>query len=391
MVDPELRIEVPMFQTLPLAERERLAGLMKEEILPGGRVLFEVGDPGTSMYIVVKGKIRISIAGDSGEEVQLAALGGGEFFGELALLDQNPRSARATAIEETTLYGLDRDNFLKFVGSRPDAALSMLSATAKRLRHTDELMRSRAAFDVNEEFKKHDTAGGRWAENLANAMGSWIFMFALTFFTVAWIGLALGFELKWLDSEDLPRIAFILGVVQTFSGPIIMMGQNRDQIRGKIQADADFKVNLKNEVAIEKALERLDEMRRTLPELRRQIKEHETVVKKQYENLKKQIAARPAAPAPFSPQVAGAIQPDEEIPGEGTAVFVRPFGAGTGKPVGHPTPDPDEAEEESVGEATDNRPLEAVAAAGEPVAPKGDDTVKTALAEALKKFKAASK
>src|SRR5687768_14748024 len=124
-----------MFQTLALSERKRLAELMTDEILPEGRILFEVGDPGTSLYIIGSGKIRISVPGDSGEEVSLATLSQGEFFGELALLDGNPRSARATAIEEARLFSLERENFLTFVGTRPDAALAMLSATAKRLRH----------------------------------------------------------------------------------------------------------------------------------------------------------------------------------------------------------------------------------------------------------------
>ena len=414
MVDPDLLVEVPMFQTLPLEERKRLASMMKEDILPAGRILFEVGDPGMSMYIVVKGKIRISIAGDSGEEVQLAALGGGEFFGELALLDQNPRSARATAIEETVLYSLERDNFLKFVGSRPDAALSMLSATAKRLRHTDELMRSRAAFDVNEEFKKHDTRSGRWAEAMASSMGSWTFVFTLLVFTACWIGIALGFKLEWLDKEDLPRIAFILGVVQTFSGPIIMMGQNRDQIRSRLQGDADFKVNLKNEVALDKALERLDEMRRALPDLRRQIKEHETVIKKQYETLKRQVVrsgiggGRPASGEPIGTgsstdtgSVAGALgappphpmADDDSIVGEGTAIFMRPLGLGSGRArEPDPTPEPDDEDEGSDAADPD---LAAVPAATDDddgqSGVTGDETAKVALTEALRKFRAGSK
>lgn len=264
-----------MFQTLGQTERRQLASYMKEEILPRGRVLFEVGDPGSSLYIIGKGKIRISVPGDSGEEMTLATLGAGEFFGEFALLDGMPRSARATAAEDAKLYSLERESFLTFVGQTPNAALAMLSATVKRLRHTDELMRTRASFDVNVEFAKHETRGGRWASRLAGFAGSWGFMWVYVVFVLAWIGVNV-----WMDHagrgafDDTSQFAFLalfLGVIASLQAPIIMMSQNRDQIRDQIRSDADFRVNLKNEVAIEKTLERLEEMRRTLPEMRKAI------------------------------------------------------------------------------------------------------------------------
>src|SRR6185503_17190711 len=104
---------MPMFQSLAASDRKRLAGYMKEEMLPAGRILFEVGDPGSSLYIIGRGKIRISVPGDSGEEMTLATLGAGEFFGEFALLDGMPRSARATAAEDAKLYSLERENFMQ--------------------------------------------------------------------------------------------------------------------------------------------------------------------------------------------------------------------------------------------------------------------------------------
>lgn len=329
MVDPDLLLEVPMFLTLPAEERQRIAAMMREENVPEGRVIFEVGDPGASMYIVQSGRIRISIPGDSGVEVQLATLGPGEFFGELALLDQNPRSARATAAEDTVCLSLGRDQFLAFVAARPDTALAMLSATAKRLRHTDELMRSRASFDVNEEFLRHETRGGRWADKLARYAGSWTFITIYIVVVMGWI--ACNLLVRWFDSVHFELLSFILGFIATLQAPIIIMSQNRDQLRDRIRADADFQVNLKNEVAIEKALERLEEMRRQLPELKRQIKEHETVVRKQHETLRRHLTKSGVlgAYAAGSAEETGAIEaavapeaPDDDVVGEGTAIFM---------------------------------------------------------------------
>src|SRR5438552_1983711 len=198
-----------MFQTLPLEERRRLASMMREETVPSGRVLFDVGDAGTAMYVIRRGKVRISLASDSGEDITLAALGPGEFFGELALLDQNPRTARATTLDACVLYQLGRDHFLNFVGARPDTALAMLSSTAKRLRHTDDLMRSRAAFDVNEEFARHETRSGRWAETMAAWAGSWSFIGGYLVLVALWI---IACKIQGFD-QDYTVIALILGII----------------------------------------------------------------------------------------------------------------------------------------------------------------------------------
>lgn len=298
MVEPELLSEVPMFHALALNDLERLAGMMQEEHVPAGRVLFDVGDPGSSMYIVRRGKVRISIPGEQDEEVTLAQLGAGEFFGELALLDGQPRSARASTAEDTVLYALSRENFLSFVSTRPETALAMLSATAKRLRHTDELMRSRASFDVNEEIRRTETIGDRIADALARMAGSWAFIGIFIAVVLAWIALQ-AFLLAWgrrpFDEFPYQFLAFLLGVLASLQAPIIIMAQNRDATRDRIRADADFKINLKNEVAIERALERLEELKRQIPEIRRQIKEQEIAIRRQGESLASAIQGAVAA------------------------------------------------------------------------------------------------
>lgn len=322
-----------MFHSLALTELEQLAEIMREEVVPSGRVLFDVGDPGASMYIVKSGRIRISIPGDSGEEVPLAHLGPGEFFGELALLDGQPRSARASAEDETTLWVLSRDTFLSFIGTRPATALAMLSATAKRLRHTDELMRSRASFDVNEEIKRTETMGDRIADRLARMAGSWTFIAFFIASVIGWIAIQTISVLRGqtpFDEFPYQFFGFLMGVLASLQAPIIMMSQNRDQIRDRIRADADFKINLKNEMAIEKALERLDELKRQIPELRRQIREQEIALRKHGDAVAEAVAsaaraaaaavaARPdggaapasgAAPPPLAPEPAAPALPE---------------------------------------------------------------------------------
>ena len=97
------------------------------------------------MYLILDDRVRISVRDTQGKDIMLAELAPGDFFGEIALLDGNPRSADAFVMETTRFAVLERDSFLAFVRSNSDIALGMLSAIADRLRRTDNALRYRVS------------------------------------------------------------------------------------------------------------------------------------------------------------------------------------------------------------------------------------------------------
>src|SRR5919112_6262058 len=142
---PQMTLEslrsVPLFASLDDDAATRLRGLLELELRPAGSVLFRKGEPGGAMYLIEGGRVRIHIHDDDGDEVTLAELAGGDFFGEMAILDGKPRSASATVTEDASLAVLSREHFHNYVRRNPDLALGMLSAITDRLRHTDEMLR----------------------------------------------------------------------------------------------------------------------------------------------------------------------------------------------------------------------------------------------------------
>jgi len=102
------------------------------------QVIFHYGDPAGLLYIITTGKIKISHSSPDGQEAVLAILGAGDFFGELALLDDSPRSATAETIEPTETLTLHRDDFLKYIDSNPAFARHVLNILAKRIRHLNK-------------------------------------------------------------------------------------------------------------------------------------------------------------------------------------------------------------------------------------------------------------
>ena len=101
-------------------------------------VIFQKGDPGTSMMAVIRGRVKICTHSLEGKELVLNIINRGGVFGEIALLDGEPRTADAVTLEETNLLVLERTRFVPFLADHPDVALRLISMLCKRLRQTSE-------------------------------------------------------------------------------------------------------------------------------------------------------------------------------------------------------------------------------------------------------------
>lgn len=262
-ISPVMTLEalrsVPLFGSLDDAATSDLRNLLSVRDVVGGTPLFRTGETGDAMFLIESGHVRISIRDADGRDVTLAELAGGDFFGEMALLDGKPRSADATVVDGARLAILSRENFLGFVRSNPDIALKMLSAITNRLRRTDELLRQRVSRNVNEEEDARLTVGDRLANRIAGFGGSWIFIALLAIVLIVWIWM----NSWWIANKDIDPYPYqlfglVLGVIAGVQAPIIMMSQNRQGEKDRLRADLDYQVNLKNELSLAEILRRLD-------------------------------------------------------------------------------------------------------------------------------------
>jgi uncharacterized membrane protein len=258
MLLEELR-SVPLFAGLDDEAALELRDLLKLREVAGNTPLFKMGDSGDAMYLIDSGRVRISVHDSFGHAVTLADLGGGDFFGEMAILDGKARSADATVIEDARLAILSRTDFLAFVRRNPDVALKMLSAITNRLRDTDEMLRQRVSRNANVEEAARMTMADRLANRLAEFGGSWMFIAVLVLMLIFWVALN-----SWLmvnsDIDPYPYnlLSLMLGIIAGVQAPIIMMSQNRQGEKDRLRADLDFQINLKNEISLAEILRRLD-------------------------------------------------------------------------------------------------------------------------------------
>jgi uncharacterized membrane protein len=249
---------VPLFASLDDTAAIELRNLLSDKIVPRNTRLFRQGDKGDAMYLIESGRVRISIHDDDKQELTLAELAQGDFFGEMSIIDGRQRSADAQVIEDARLAILSRDAFLSFVRNNPDVALEMLSALTDRLRRTDDLLRSRVSRNANEEEKARLTLADRAADLIAEFGGSWKFIGASIAVIIFWIIFNSFILINGFDPKPYAMLNLVLAIIAGMQAPIIMMSQNRQGEKDRLRADLDYQVNLKNELSLAEVLRRLD-------------------------------------------------------------------------------------------------------------------------------------
>jgi CRP/FNR family transcriptional regulator, cyclic AMP receptor protein len=129
---------VPLFSNVPEPYLGEIAARIRTRRFDTGEVVFHQQDIGVGLYLIARGAVRVFLVSANGQELTLARFGPGEFFGELAVIDEEPRSATAVAVGHTELMILHREEFLEYLKLRPEAAIFCLRVLARRLRSTDE-------------------------------------------------------------------------------------------------------------------------------------------------------------------------------------------------------------------------------------------------------------
>jgi CRP/FNR family transcriptional regulator, cyclic AMP receptor protein len=254
---------VPLFESLDDEAARKLCQLLESIDCKANTFLFRAGDEGNAMYVIERGKVRISVQATDGREMTLTELGRGDFFGEMVLFDGQRRSADAIVAEDARLAVLSREHFLSFVRSSPNVALEMLTALANRLRHTDELLRHSATRNVNVEEAARLTLADRAADIIAEFGGSWKFIIAAVLFFDVWVVIN-----TWLlansgfDPYPYLLLSTAINMLAILQAPIILMSQNRQAHKDRLRSEIDYQVNLKNELALNEILQRLKALER---------------------------------------------------------------------------------------------------------------------------------
>jgi len=268
----EAAIEIerlPIFRNVPAEQLEPLRRSATRLTFMGGAGIFRQGDIPQYLYIVESGEVDIVLPA-VGDDIIAATFETGSFFGELGVFDNQPRTATARATRETQLILVPLAALAELIENHPPAARQFMSVVIERLRRTDEMLSRLQIRNINEVADEKMTFGERIADMVARFGGSWTFIIWFGVFLLAWMGINTAILLA-APPDPFPYIFLnlILSCLAALQAPVIMMSQNRQAAKDRLQADQDYRVNIKAEFAIQQLHRKIDEMRASLAHLRK--------------------------------------------------------------------------------------------------------------------------
>lgn len=139
---------VPLFSSFPEDQLRLLAGVVTRRSAPRSTTVIAAGDATDSLYIVLSGRLKVMMSDADGKEVILSILGSGEFFGEMGLIDDAPRSASVVAIESCELLSIAKRDFKKCLAENFEMTMAVMRGLVRRLREADRKIGSLALLDV---------------------------------------------------------------------------------------------------------------------------------------------------------------------------------------------------------------------------------------------------
>lgn len=258
----DLLKEVPLLQLLDEGERADLAAQLEQVRYPAGQIIFNIGEPGDTLYVIASGEAEVFFKNDTGERIVLEVATRGDFFGELSLLDRGSRSASVVATQDLQALCLDRVHLESFLRSHPGAAMDLLAAMGRRLRATAERLRHTASRNVNEEVLDRRSLVQKGADWIAEFAGSLSFLFIHVFLFASWL-LVNSIKFPGIPQFDPFPFGFLtlsVSLEAIFLSVFVLLSQSRQAAKDRVRSDVEYDVNLKAELEIAHLHEKVDRL-----------------------------------------------------------------------------------------------------------------------------------
>jgi CRP/FNR family transcriptional regulator, cyclic AMP receptor protein len=257
-----LLAEVPIFQLLDDEERSLLAADLDFVRYGTGETIFSYGDPGDSLYVIKSGEVEVFFKDDTGERIVIETARQGEFFGELSLLDNGPRTASVVVTRDLEALRVDRRDLDHLLRLHPEAALELLTAMGRRMRITAELLRHTTSRNVNQEIADSRTSIQKAADWIASFSGSIPFLMIHCVLFLSWIVV----NVDWIpgipvfDPYPFGLLTMAVSLEAIILSVFVLLSQNRQVAKDRVRGDIEYDVNLKAELEIAHLHEKVDRL-----------------------------------------------------------------------------------------------------------------------------------
>ena len=248
---PEVLRQVPLFSLLDDDETAVLASQVEVKTFAPRQRIYKMGDAAGQAYVMVSGRVRVTMLDQDHQEVVIDEPGHGDFFGFASMLEQTPHQTTAIALEESECLEVDRQDIAVLLQRKPLAGMDMLTVLGRHFHSSQQLVRVRASRNPNEMIEKEATFGERIADTVAGFGGSWtfiiMFLTVLVIYTI--VNISLG-KAAW-DPYPFILLNLFLSMLAALQAPVIMMSQNRQDTKDRLRSELDFDVNRRAESEIQ--------------------------------------------------------------------------------------------------------------------------------------------
>lgn len=249
--NPEALKHVPLFALLDDEETAVLASQVELKKFAPRQRIYKMGDATGQAYVMVTGRVRVTILDQDHQEVVIDEPAHGEFFGFASMLEQTPHQTTAIALEASECLEVDRHDIAVLLQRKPMAGMDMLTVLGKQFHASQQLVRVRASRNPNEVIEKEATFGERLADTVAGFGGSWTFIISFLSVLVIYTAINVVLGKKAWDPYPFILLNLFLSMLAAIQAPVIMMSQNRQDTKDRLRSELDFDVNRRAESEIQ--------------------------------------------------------------------------------------------------------------------------------------------
>jgi len=249
--NPNVLKNVPLFALLDDEECAVLAGQVELRQFAPRQRIYRMGETGGRAYILASGVVRVTTVDEDGQEVEVDKPAAGEFFGFASMLDGTAHQTSAMAIDETVCIEVDRNDISVLLERKPLAGMDMLAVLGKQFHAAQQLVRVRSMRNPNEVIEEKTSLGDRVADAVARFGGSWTFIITFGFLLATYASINVALRHRAWDPYPFILLNLFLSMLAAVQAPVIMMSQNRQDMKDRLRSELDFDVNRRAESEIQ--------------------------------------------------------------------------------------------------------------------------------------------
>jgi uncharacterized membrane protein len=246
----ELR-HVPLLALLDDEELGLLASMVEIKKFASRQRIYKIDEAADRAYVMLSGTVRVTTVDEDQQEVVVDEPGHGEFFGFAAMIEQVPHRTSAHAMEESECLEVNRAAIEALVSRKPMAGMDMMTAMGRQFHASQALVRRRASRNVNDVIEETSTFGQCIADSVAQFGGSWTFIIIFLVVLVVYSGLNIALGRKAWDPYPFILLNLFLSMLAAIQAPVIMMSQNRQDMKDRVRGEMDYAVNRRAESEIQ--------------------------------------------------------------------------------------------------------------------------------------------